>query len=816
MKELWGAGLARSRPALAGVAVACVALAVLASVAPFTVATSPTSAPSGSVTVPAVSPSTTPYVAHTLNLLNGSLLAQNVPAPGCSLPTPAPYIVHFPQGPTAAVDLPVLHELFVTCPTGNLLILNDTTAELLATVGVGALPTAVAAQEMGGGSLVYVANSRSDNVSVISPVTDRVVSTLVLPIGSAPAGLAFGPGGTGLYVTESGLGSVAVLDPATGALVRSISVGSEPLGISLDPFNGLLYVANSMSDNVSVISPVSHSVIASTPVGSVPVGITTSGTDGTIYVSNSDSGSVSVLSPANQSVIATVSVGAQPLGLAYSPSDRAVYVADNGSNAVSVIDVATDQMVATVPVGLRPQTMAVGQGVVYSVNSESYNLSRISTGSRTVVGTLVIAVSPRGMAYDPTTQLLYVPLGGNDSIAVINTTTNRMVGTLRTGLEPSLATYDPFNGKIYVDNHEEDTIAVINGTSNTVETTFPVGDGPTSMVVDPVSHDLFVGIGHVFSVEVINTETNTITKTIPVGNTPYGMAYIPVDGGRIFVTNYRSGNLSVIDPATESVVGNYPIAPGPTLMGYDAANGIVYISSFVANRLYEFNASTDTVVGSIPVGTSPMGVQTAGFGGLIYVANYGSNNLTAIDPATGRTTASIPVATEPIAPALLPNGEMFATNAGASALSILSNNTFTAVTISTSSTRVATGASTQVTAQPTCSLGPCPSSILYRWSLTSQDSTVNSTAGATITFYGGDVAETATLSLNATLGPVSLASSIALTVGSGSPAPTLWGLPLNAAYAVLGSIAIAVVAIVAAGIYAYTRSQPPPKNGTIK
>ncbi|MGA8577913.1 MAG: hypothetical protein WB579_04485, partial [Bryobacteraceae bacterium] len=78
-----------------------------------------------------------PYVAYTLNLLNGSLLPQNVPAPGCSLPRPAPYIVHFPEGPTAALDLPGLNELFVACPTGNLLVINDTTGALISTISVG-------------------------------------------------------------------------------------------------------------------------------------------------------------------------------------------------------------------------------------------------------------------------------------------------------------------------------------------------------------------------------------------------------------------------------------------------------------------------------------------------------------------------------------------------------------------------------------------------------------------------------------------------------------------------------------------------------
>ena len=47
------------------------------------------------------------------------------------------------------------------------------------------------------------------------------------------------------------------------------------------------------------------------------------------------------------------------------------------------------------------------------------------------------------------------------------------------------------------------------------------------------------------NVSVINPATNTVTATIGVGNQPYGVAY---DGTNIWVTNESSNSLSKLPP----------------------------------------------------------------------------------------------------------------------------------------------------------------------------------------------------------------------------------------------------------------------------
>jgi YVTN family beta-propeller protein len=55
------------------------------------------------------------------------------------------------------------------------------------------------------------------------------------------------------------------------------------------------------------------------------------------------------------------------------------------------------------------------------------------------------------------------------------------------------------------------------------------------------------------NVSVIDTATNKVTATIAVGGAPFGVAVSP-DGGTVYVANTDSGNVSVIATTTNTVV----------------------------------------------------------------------------------------------------------------------------------------------------------------------------------------------------------------------------------------------------------------------
>jgi YVTN family beta-propeller protein len=108
-------------------------------------------------------------------------------------------------------------------------------------------------------------------------------------------------------------------------------------------------------------------------------------------------------------------------------------------------------------------------------------------------------------------------------------------------------------------------------------------------------------------VSVIDTATNTVIGSpIPVGFSPYGLAVTP-DGSKVYVANSgRDNSVSVIDTTTDTVSATIPVGLTPTGVAVTSDGGKVYVANFKSNTVSVIEPATNTVIGSpIPVGTNP-------------------------------------------------------------------------------------------------------------------------------------------------------------------------------------------------------------------
>src|ERR1700731_621419 len=93
-----------------------------------------------------------------------------------------------------------------------------------------------------------------------------------------------------------------------------------------------------------------------------------------------------------------------------------------------------------------------------------------------------------------------------------------------------------------------------------------------------------------------------------------------------------------------SITTPFGVAVSPT--GPEA--GDVYVVNAGSNTVSLIDPATNTVIATIPVGTSPDGVAVSPTGpeaGDVYVVNAGSNTVSVIDPATNTVIATIPFGT---------------------------------------------------------------------------------------------------------------------------------------------------------------------------
>jgi YVTN family beta-propeller protein len=73
-----------------------------------------------------------------------------------------------------------------------------------------------------------------------------------------------------------------------------------------------------------------------------------------------------------------------------------------------------------------------------------------------------------------------------------------------------------------------------------------VGSGPGAIAVNPVSNLVYVANSGSGTVSVINPASKTVVATVTAGSSPDGIA-VNLETGQIYVANKDSNNLSVID-----------------------------------------------------------------------------------------------------------------------------------------------------------------------------------------------------------------------------------------------------------------------------
>lgn len=273
------------------------------------------------------------------------------------------------------------------------------------------------------GTRVYVTNSTISRLSVIDTVTNTRLTTI--PVGGGPEQVAVSPNGSRAYVTNRISNSVSVIDTATNTVLTSVSLsfGAAPKGVAVNPISPRVYVANSGADTVSVIDSGTNTVVATISGFQVPTGIAASPDGSRVYVTNDGRGDVSVINTATNSIVGTITVGLKPQGVAFNPSGSRAYVANYLANSISVIDTSAGVVTATITGVSNPQAVASSPD-----GSRAYVTARFSnavvvidTATNAVVTSVGVGSLPIGIAVSPDGTRAYSANSGANAISVIDT-----------------------------------------------------------------------------------------------------------------------------------------------------------------------------------------------------------------------------------------------------------------------------------------------------------------------------------------------------------------------------------------------------------
>jgi DNA-binding SARP family transcriptional activator/DNA-binding beta-propeller fold protein YncE len=266
---------------------------------------------------------------------------------------------------------------------------------VVAVVGVVAVAAGAmaAALSLSGGSGAVVA--RANSLAIIDPQANRIVASV--PVGARPSAVAVSEGV--VWVANTGAGTVARIDPKTRRVVETIGIGAPVIDVAAA--DGAVWTANGREGTVTEINPQTNTIVQSIDLGgqdelvpdeahAVAIGA------GSLWVAKGARQIVRIDLKSGQ-IVATVDVGAQPSDVAVSGGS--VWTATSAERVLR-IEPRTNRVVARAAIDF-PVSLAASPDAVWA-GTYPTTVWRINPTTTTVTGTVRTGGAAAGIAISPT------------------------------------------------------------------------------------------------------------------------------------------------------------------------------------------------------------------------------------------------------------------------------------------------------------------------------------------------------------------------------------------------------------------------------
>ena len=353
---------------------------------------------------------------------------------------------------------------------------------------------------------------------------------------ASPLELLFSPDGARLYVLCQQSQEVRVLDAATLASIKTISVGGLPRGMALSAKGDRLYVTNSWDDTLSVIDTSALAVTATWHVGAEPSGVAADTSGTRLFVANRVSDDIAVLNAQSGEEEKRLAGGRGASYLTLAPDGGKIYsthIYPNRSprstslenrtapeSEITVIDSKRATVADRIPLHSIAGVFHLAfsrdgrLGVVANYHPKNLvPLAHLEHGGAfdytiTLFGPAIgkpiempldeldrYAAQPFGVAISPDTSRLFVTAGGSEAVLVIDIP--RLLNFVNARPRPASGSY----------------ASDLAASSNYVIARIPVGNNPRGLALSPDGRKLLVANRLDDSISIIDTRTLKVAST---------------------------------------------------------------------------------------------------------------------------------------------------------------------------------------------------------------------------------------------------------------------------------------------------------------
>jgi DNA-binding beta-propeller fold protein YncE len=279
--------------------------------------------------------------------------------------------------------------------------------------------------------------------------------------------------------------------------VRKITIGGEGGWdfLEVDPETQRLFVAR--GNRVIVVDLVREKVVGEIPETPGVHGVAFVPKLGKGFTSNGGNSSVTVFDTTTLKTLGTVKANGRPDIIYFEPVSRRVFTMNHGTNDVTAIDPDAMTAIGTFKIGGVPE-LAVSdeKGHVWVNLEDTSEIVEFNAKDLSIIKKFPLApgTTPTGLAFDPKQRKLFSTCG-NKKLVIADADSGKVVQTLDIGPGPDGCIYDAQTGLVFVPCGGDGTLAIVRQKSSgeyEVARTVKTQVSAKTIAMDPKTHRLYL------------------------------------------------------------------------------------------------------------------------------------------------------------------------------------------------------------------------------------------------------------------------------------------------------------------------------------
>ena len=294
---------------------------------------------------------------------------------------------------------------------------------------------------------VYVPNEADNTISVIDPISLKVIATLTA--GRLPEHLTPDWNMSRLYVSNYASAFMTVVDPRTEKTVSPIAAPSA-YNLYFTPDGSKAIVMAEDVSRIDFYDRKTWKLLKRLPIRWAGIDHADFWAGGRYLLASTEyAGHVLKVDVVTMSIVGDLNVGGKPIDVKLSPDGSVFFVTNQGRSGVSVIDPILMREIGFIRTATGAHGMAISRDTrrLYVTNRLVGTISVIDFRTRKVVATWVVGGSPDMLQVSPNGKQLWTGNRYSNTVVVIDTTTGKVIATIRVGRQPHGLTYFPQPGR---------------------------------------------------------------------------------------------------------------------------------------------------------------------------------------------------------------------------------------------------------------------------------------------------------------------------------------------------------------------------------